>query len=245
MSDGGALFLQLVADGARRSVEIFFLDVLGGDCGRGIALLGERSRGAGRAQRLRLLASITVNGHSLQPQLPCLEIRLHDVFDGGILRQVHCLGDGAGDERLRRRHHFQMAHVVDGPRPLGRLERAVKDGKMLVLDIGRAFDGPGRVNVRDNLVSFVVIVPQLEQSRRHSIVHDLDHPATNQLLVLNQRQIRLNPGSIAIHHETYSACRSEDSYLGVAVAVFFAVGEGFVPAVFAGFVEVALGRWFC
>ncbi len=72
--DGGAFFLQLVADGARRSVEIFFFDVRGGrHGGGGIALLAQRRRGAGRAQRLRLLASITVNSHSLQPQFPCLD----------------------------------------------------------------------------------------------------------------------------------------------------------------------------
>ena len=170
--------------------------------------LRQRRRGAGRAQRLRLLASITVDGHSLQPQFPCLEIRLHDVFHGGILRQVHCLRDGAGNKRLRRRHHFQMPHVMDRPRPLGRLERAVKHRQMLVLDIRRPFDGPGSVNVRNNLVRFVVIVPQLKQSRRHSIVHNLNHPPAHQLLVLHQRQIRLNPGSIAIHHETNCSCWS-------------------------------------
>ena len=120
---------------------------------------------------------------------------------------------------------------MDRPRPLGRLERAVKHRQMLVLDIRRAFDGAGSVNVDDNLVGFVVIVPQLEQRRRHRVVHDLDHPAAHQLLVLHQRQIRLDAGSVAIHHEADCSCWSENCDLGVAVAVFFAVGEGFVPAV--------------
>ena len=97
---------------------------------------------------------------------------------------------------------------MDRPRPLSRLERAIKHRQMLVLDIGRAFDGAGGVNVRNNLVRFVVIVPQLKQSRRHSIIHDLDHAPTNQLLVLNQREVGLNARGIAIHHEANCSCWS-------------------------------------
>ena len=207
--DRRALFLQLVTDRARRSVEILFLNMLlGGDRGRGIALLAQRSRSAGRAQRLRLLASIAIDRDRLQPQLPGLDVALHDVFDGGILRQVHCLRNRAGDKRLRRRHHLQMPHVVDRPRPLRRLERAIKHRKMLVLDMRSAFDGAGSVDVGDNLVGFFVTYPKLEQRRRDGVVDDLNHPAAHQLLVLDQRQIRLDAGSIAIHHETYCACWS-------------------------------------
>src|SRR5206468_7196182 len=46
-------------------------------------------------------------------------------------------------------------------------------------------------------------------------------------------------GSSAIHHESDCAGGGENCDLGVAVAKFFAVGEGFVPAGFGGFVEAA------
>ena len=95
---------------------------------------------------------------------------------------------------------------------------------MLVLNMRRAFNRPGSVDVADDGVRLLVVVPQLEQSRRHSIVDDLNHPPADQLLVLDQREIRLDAGSVAIHHEAYSSCRGENRYLGVAVAVFFAVG---------------------
>ena len=47
---------------------------------------------------------------------------------------------------------LQMSHVMDRPRPLGRLEGAIKDRQMLVLDMRRAFNGAGRVNVADDRV---------------------------------------------------------------------------------------------
>ena len=130
-----------------------------------------------------------------------------------------------------------MSHVVDGARALGRLERAIEDGKMLVFDVRRAFDGAGRVDVADDGVGLLVGVSELEQRGGDGVVDDLDHAAADQLLVLHQRQIGLDAGGVAIHHEADGAGGGQDCYLGVAVAVFFAVGEGFVPALFAGFVE--------
>ena len=114
---------------------------------------------------------------------------------------------------------------------------------MLVLNMRRPFDGPGSIDVTDNRIRLIVIVPELEQRRRHSVVDNLNHPSANQLLVLHQRQIRLNPGCITVHHETDCAGGGQDCDLAVAVAVFFAVGQGFVPALFAGFVEGWWGRW--
>ena len=133
---------------------------------------------------------------------------------------------------------------MDGPRALRRLERAIKDREMLVFHMRRAFDGAGRVDVADDCVGLIVRVSELEQRRRHGVVHDLDHAAADQLFVLHQRQIGLDAGGVAIHQEADGAGGGEDRDLGVAVAVLFAVGEGFVPAWFAGF-ESDAGTWFC
>src|SRR5207248_11245605 len=75
------------------------------------------------------------------------------------------------------------------------------------------------------------------QCRRHRLIDNLDHSPAHQLLVLHQRQIRLHTSSSAIHHESDCAGGGENCDLGVAVAKFFAVGEGFVPAGLGSFVE--------
>src|SRR5207245_1605210 len=72
---------------------------------------------------------------------------------------------------------------------------------------------------------------------RHGVVHDLDHPSAHQLLVLHQRQIRLHTGCVAVHKKSDRAGGGKNGDLGVAVAEFLAMGEGFVPASLGSFVE--------
>ena len=127
-----------------------------------------------------------------------------------------------------------MSHVVDGAGAFGRFERAVEDGEVLVFDVGSAFDGAGGVDVADDGAGLVVVVAELEQRGGHGVVDDFDHAAADQLFVFHQGEVGLDAGGIAVHHEADGAGGGEDSDLGVAVAVFLAVGEGFVPAVFAG-----------
>ena len=105
---------------------------------------------------------------------------------------------------------------------------------MLVFNIRSAFDSSRRVDVADDLVSFLVRVAELEERSRHGVVHDLDHAPANQFLVLHQRQIRLHTSCVAIHHEANCAGGGEHGDLRVAIAEFFAVGESLVPALTAG-----------
>ena len=126
---------------------------------------------------------------------------------------------------------------MDGTRALGRLEGAIEDGEVLVLHVGRAFDGAGGVDVADDGVGLLVRVRELEQRRGDGLVDDFDHAAADQLFVFHQSQIGLDAGGVAIHHEADGAGGREDGDLGVAVAELFAVGESFVPALFAGFEE--------
>ena len=121
--------------------------------------------------------------------------------------------------------------------PFAGLNEQSKTARCIVLNVRRAFDGAGRVDVADDGVGLLVRVSELEQRGGHGVVDDLDHASADQLLVLHQRQIGLDTGSVAVHHEADGAGGGEDCYLAVAVAVFFAVGQGFVPAGFAGFVE--------
>ncbi len=122
--------------------------------------------------------------------------------------------------------------------PLEGLKDAVEDGEVLRLDGGRAFDGAGGVDVADDGVDFRLGVAELDERRWHGVVDDLDHAAADELLVLDQRKIRLDAGGVAVHHEADGAGGGENGDLGVAVAMLFAVGERAVPCVAAGFDEL-------
>src|SRR5580692_10726379 len=234
--DRSPFLLQLMPNRARRRIQIVFL---WSSRSPRVFLRRVGSLSPSRRKRLRLLAPIPINRNSLQSKLPGLKISLRDVFHRSILRKIHGLRYSPRDKRLRSRHHPQMPHVSNRPSPLSRLERAIKHSQMLILNMRRPFDSPRSINVTNNRVSLIVIVPKLEQSRRHSLINNLNHPPTHQLLVLNQSQIRLHSSSVTVHHEAYCSCRGQDRYLTVPVAVFFALGQGFVPALFAGFVESA------
>ena len=53
---------------------------------------------------------------------------------------------------------------------------------------------------------------------RHRAVHDLQHSAADELLVLHQRDVRLDAGRVAVHHERDRAGRREHRDLRVLVA---------------------------
>ena len=235
--DRHALFLQAVTDGARRSVEIFFFNARRPRRARASSLVEFAVLVPAAERGCDFLAAVAIDGDRFQAQLPGLDVGVGDVFDARVLGEIDGLGDGSGDEGLSGRHHLQVAHVVDGARALGGLEGAIEDGEMLVLDVRRAFDGAGGVDVADDGVGLLVRVAEFEQSAGHGVIDDLDHAAADQFLVLNERQVGLDAGGVAVHEEADGAGGGEDRDLAVAVAVLFAVGEGFVPALLAGFVE--------
>ena len=150
-----------------------------------------------------------------------------------VVRQVDGLRDGAGEEGLGGGHHLDVAHVVDGAGALGGLEGAIEDGEVLGLDAGRAFDGAGGVDVADDGVDLGVGVAELEERGGDGVVDDLDHAAADELLVLDEGEVGLDAGGVAIHHEADGAGGGEHGDLRVAVAVLLAVGEGAVPGVCA------------
>ena len=148
--------------------------------------------------------------------------------------QVDGLGDGAGEEGLGGGHHLDVAHVVDGAGALGGLEAAIEDGEVLLLDSGRALDGAGGVDVADDGVDLGLVVAELDEGGGDGGVDDLNHSSADQLLVLDEGELGLDAGGVAVHHEADGAGGGEDGDLGVAEAVAFAVGEGAVPGVAAG-----------
>ena len=201
--------------------------------GYGLGVLLRLAVGGGDVEGLRALGVVAVDGYGLDSATPALEVGSGDVVDGAVLREVDGLGDGSGEEGLGGGHHLDVAHVVDGAGALGGLEGAVEDGEVLGEDVRGAFDGAGGVDVGDDGVDLGVGVAELEERGGDGVVDDLDHAAADELLVLDEGEVGLDAGGVAVHHEADGSGGGEDGDLGVAVAVLFAVGEGAVPDFFA------------
>ena len=71
-------------------------------------------------------------------------------------------------------------------------------------------------------------VAELLERGRDGLVDDLEEALADELLVLDEGDVRLDPGGIAIHHEGDRAGRRQDGDLGVPVAVLPAQLEGLV-----------------
>ena len=69
----------------------------------------------------------------------------------------------------------------------------------------------------DDFLRLLGRITQPDERLRHRVVDDLDVPAAHQLLVLDQRQVGLDAGGVAIHHEADGAGGRDDGYLRVAV----------------------------
>ena len=185
-------------------------------------------------ERLRALRIVAIDGHGLQPQFPGFSISFGDVFDRRFLGHVDRLADRARKERLSRRHHAQVAAPGNRAAAAHRRERAIEHGQVLGLQSRRAFDFAFGVDVVDDLGDILGRVAELHQRLRHRVVDDLDHAAAHQPLLLHEREIRLDAGGVAIHHEADRARGSEDGNLRILVAVFFAEIERRVPRFLGG-----------
>src|SRR4029077_19409684 len=81
-------------------------------------------------KRCGTFRAIAVNGDRLQPQSPSFHVSVHYVVNGRVLRHVHRFRDCATEERLRRRHHSQMGHVMKTALTEMRAKGAIKNREM-------------------------------------------------------------------------------------------------------------------
>ena len=125
-------------------------------------------------------------------------------------------------------HHPDVAHVVDRALAVGRLERAVEDRQVLGLEVRGALDRLVVVDVVEDLRHLLGAVAELAEGRRDRLVDDLQEALADELLVLDEGDVRLDAGRVAIHHEGDRAGRGEDGDLGVPVAVLLAELERLV-----------------
>ena len=137
----------------------------------------------------------------------------------GFAGHVHRFGDRARQERLRGGHHSHVRSPGDRAHAVARLEGTIEDRQMLVLQIGGPFDRVFAIDVGQDRVDLRLIVTQRLQPQGNRLVDDLEHAATGQLLVFDQRDVRLDPGRVAIHQEADRAGRSQHRGLGIAEAM--------------------------
>ena len=113
--------------------------------------------------------------------------------------------------------------------PCGGAKAQSKTGRCSSFRPGRTFDRVVRVDVVEDAADRRLVVAELPQGHRHGPVDDLEHAAAGQLLVLDQRDVGLDPRGVAVHHEGDRAGRGEDGDLAVAIAVLAARSRGTRP----------------
>ena len=182
-----------------------------------------------RVQRLRLLAAVAVDRDRLQAQLPTPEICIGDVLRRDVVGHVDRLADRPRQERLGGGHHRHVGLPRDRPDAAGRLERTIEHRQILELQPRGALDRVVLVDVLEHHVDLVGGVTQPVQTETHRLVDDLQHPAAGELFVFHQRDVRLDAGRVAVHHEADRAGRGQHGRLGVAEPVGFTGGQDVVP----------------
>ena len=109
---------------------------------------------------------------------------------------------------------------------------------MFGLEAGRALDRLVLVDPADDDVRLPLVVAELAQGLGHGLVDDLQEAAADQLLVLDEGDVRLHAGGVAIHHEGDRAGGGEHGDLAVAQAVLVAEEDHLVPRALGGLQEV-------
>ena len=168
---------------------------------------------------LGALRAVAIDRDRLQPELPPLQVDALNLRGGGSLWHVHRLGDCAGEERLCRRHHAHVAHVMDGALAILRLERAIEDREVLVLKARCSLNRLLLVDVLEDCGNLLSAVAELGQRLWDRLVDDLEETFTNKLLVLDECNVWLDARGVAIHHEGDRSRGGEDAHLGVAIPV--------------------------
>ena len=179
--------------------------------------------------RLAPLGAVAVDRQGLEAELPAFQVGAADVFDVASLGTLQVL------EIAPERNGCTAAIICRWPRkwmlrpPCGGANAQSKTGRCSSLQPGRPFDRVVRVDVVEDAADRRLVVAQLPQGHRHGPVDDLEHAAAGQLLVLDQGDVGLDAGRVAVHHEGDRAGRGQHGDLAVAIAVLAAHARGIRP----------------
>src|SRR5690349_18437487 len=156
----------------------------------------------------------------------------------GFLRHVDRLADRAGQVRLDRRHHPDVAHRADRALAHGAVEDLVVFGSQA----GGVDHVAVLGDVLGDRLDLLVRVAEVLQRPRHGLVDDLHGAAADQLLELDQGQVGLDAGGVAVHHQPDGPGRREQAGLRVPVAVGLARLDARLPGRAGQVEDLALDR---
>ena len=153
-----------------------------------------------------------------------------DLLDRDVFGHVGRLAHRPAEERLHGRQHADVALVVD--RVVA--HRAGEHRQMLGGQVRRADDRLLGVDVGDDVGDLGVVVAEVAKRPRHGLVDDRHRPAADELLRLDEAEVGLDPGRVAVEHERNRAGRRQDRCLRVAHAVLLAVADRRLPRLLGG-----------
>ena len=180
-------------------------------------------------------AAIVVGGLDLLPG----EAQRPQHLEAWLVELGHAQAQPLPAEGLAEREAVEGVLDVERGRQ-GRLEpcqRLVVEAarpKALVVHERRTVERAAANGVADDLVDLGLAVAQrLERLRDHA-VDDLEVAAAGELLELDQREIGLDPGGVAVHDEADRAGGRYHRHLGIAHAVPLGGGGRLVPGLPGG-----------
>ncbi len=120
-----------------------------------------------------------------------------------------------------------------GERRLGRAECGVVEPlrpQRHVVDLGRTRERPVAERIALDRRDFGGVIAERRQRLRNGPVDDLEIAAAGELLEFDEREIGLDPGRVAIHHQPDRAGRRQHRRLGIAETVLLTERQCPVPA---------------
>ena len=124
------------------------------------------------------------------------------------------------------------AAIFSSVKPLALSEPGLIAGRLVEVAVA---DGIGL-----DLGDLALGVAERAQRFRHGAVDDLEVAAAGELLELDQREVGLDAGGVAIHDQADRAGRRDHGRLRIAVAMLLAELDGAVPGGLAGVVDQLL-----
>ena len=156
--------------------------------------------------------------------LALAEADLGQEVEIGLIQPLELQSKHAGEELLAERPFVEHEFDVEsrGHGLLDRRDLLVREAarrQRLVIDAGGAGERAAAHGVVDDALDRVFRIAERAQASRHHAVDDLEIAAASELLELHQREIGLDAGRIAIHHQPDRAGRRNHRRLRVAEAV--------------------------
>ena len=107
-----------------------------------------------------------------------------------------------------------------------------------MIDARRMRERRAADRIGDDVADLLLVVAERAQGLGHGAVDDLEIAPARELLELDEREIGLDAGRVAIHDEADGAGRRDDGDLRVAIAVRLAERQRVTPGCARGFAQV-------